>query len=195
MLMRLFISLDFEPLRPVLKDIQDQVSDIADSDAFRLKPARSYHCTLLFLGEIGQENLAFIQQGLSEISFTPFYLKLDSIGFFPSGSSIQVIWVGLSPVGEIKELAKKVREATVYSLSGGKEPNLEGLDNKEFIPHITLARVKPFKDAQAALEHLKAIRVKPALIEIKRFHLIQSTLTLQGPEYRVIASFPEGETP
>ncbi|MBI2138957.1 RNA 2',3'-cyclic phosphodiesterase [Candidatus Woesearchaeota archaeon] len=190
--MRLFIALDFGSLKPTLKDIQNQV---AGCDAFRLKLTASYHCTLLFLGEIGQGMLASIQQGLSEISFAPFYLNLGSIGFFPSRPFIEVIWIGLSPRGKIKELAEKIRETVSRVLSGGKEPDTKRLDNNEFIPHITLARVKQLKDAQAALERLKAVKVKPASIEIKRFQLIQSSLTPHGPEYRVIASFPEGKTP
>ena len=177
--MRLFIAVDFEPLRPILLAIQRQ---IADDITIRLKLASDYHCTLHFLGEVEKEKVSIIQQELSGISFSPFRLNLSSIGFFPSESVIQVIWIGLSPEQDIAGLAARIREKLGVLSSGS---------SKEFVPHITLARVKRLKDPEAALERIKAIAVEPAGIEIKKFHLLQSTLTPHGPEYRVIASFPK----
>ena len=54
---------------------------------------------------------------------------------------------------------------------------------KNFKSHITLARVKFTKNKIQFTDNLKQINIPEKEFEIKKIHLIRSTLTPSGPVY------------
>lgn len=86
------------------------------------------HLTLRFVGPVSEAKQEAICEGLRQIHFTPFALRLATVGEFNNIG--KVIWVGLDgQTGELYELAKAVRQVArtvIYS----------------FHPHITLGRTK-----------------------------------------------------
>ena len=172
--MRLFIALDLEELKDYFKKLQQQIP----SDVAKLKPVSSFHLTLKFLGET--DKLDEIKQALSIVKFKPIKLTLDKIGVFPAESYVRVVWIGLKGNDELKQLQKAI-ESSLEKLHFRKD--------FEFLPHLTLARVKFVKEKPEFLKKLKSIKVEPKGITIKEFKLIKSELTREGPVYTDLAGF------
>ena len=86
---RLFLAVDFpDEFCKKLLSIQRKF------DFSGLKNAKSFHLTLLFLGEIPEEKIERINKELSKISFEPFDMKTKDLGVFPNKNKINVLWLG-----------------------------------------------------------------------------------------------------
>jgi 2'-5' RNA ligase len=169
--MRLFVALDFNEHHDYLSELQGVFTPTV-----RASFPRSFHLTLIFLGEVPESQLDQTKESLENTDFQSFRLRLGSMGVFPSAQSPRVLWVGVQPVEQITALQKQVEG----SLAGMFPPD------PRFHPHVTLARVRYVKDREAlkkALSHL----VEPKEIDVSSFELIKSVLTPQGPLYETIA--------
>ncbi len=176
--MRLFIAIEIpEEIKDYLCGLQQEIVD--SKNKIRLVNKDNMHLTLKFLGEVQPNNLDDIKNNLKEIDFEPFSVVLDTIGVFPSESYIRVIWVGLKPEEQILELQKNIDE------------NLKKLFKKEkdFKPHLTIARVKYIEDKKQFVDKLKQIKVDNKKIEVNNFKLVKSTLTPKGPVYEELGVF------
>lgn len=173
--MRVFIAIDCEELKEYKKKIK---SDIDKNNAV-MKLVDSFHLTLKFLGKVPSSDIPNIIDQLKKIEFQTFNLNLSSIGCFPNENYIRVVWVGADPKDKIIQLQQKVDDVLV-----GFEKN------EDFIPHITLARVKQVIDKSKFKENLKSLEIDGFKeINVKGFKLMKSTLTPTGPEYVVIEEF------
>ena len=172
--MRLFIAIDFNELKDYFFELQMHLPKNA-----RLSLTKAFHITLKFLGEVQPDNVEDIIGKLKGIRFAQFSVSLNSIGIFPSENYIRVVWVGVKPEEQIIELQKNIEDS--LSKLFKKE--------KDFQPHITLARVKYPEDKKSFVEQLKKIKVENKKIEIKDFRLIKSTLTPKGAIYEDLAVF------
>ena len=61
---------------------------------------QNMHFTLLFLGEISEEDVALLQERLSAIKYQSFEAELTGTGVFPNPSRINVTWVGVDSSAE-----------------------------------------------------------------------------------------------
>lgn len=114
-----------------------------------------------------------LKEALNKLTFEDFKIKTTKIGVFPNENFIRVVWIGLEPKDKIIELKNKIDESLKDIFS--KE--------KDFKPHITLARVKFVKDKQEFIKKLKQIKIEEKEFVIKDIKLIKSTLTSDGPVY------------
>ncbi|PIY16461.1 MAG: hypothetical protein COZ15_05945 [Elusimicrobia bacterium CG_4_10_14_3_um_filter_49_12_50_7] len=73
------------------------------------------------------------------------------------------------------------------------DKNLEHLFQKEknFVSHITIARVKNVEDKQKLTDELKRIKMNEEFI-VDKFSLKKSTLTENGPVYEDLTVFELG---
>lgn len=143
----------------------------------------NWHLTLSFLGELGPEMLASVQEALGTVSAQRFILQASGGGFFPPGKNPRVIWVGLSQgAQECTRLAHKIEQA-LHPL--GFPPS-----SRPFRSHLTVARVKHSRsdDWSQVLKWLQN-REWPAF-EVEQFVLYASRLTPQGPVYRALQEYP-----
>jgi len=172
--MRIFIALDFPELKDYLFEIQNQFKEFCKANF-----TKDCHLTLKFLGEISKERVEEIKEKLREIKFESFSLVFDKIGFFPSEKFIRVVWIGVKEDTKVKELKNEI------------DKNLSGFfDDKQFHPHITLARVKFIPDKEKFLEAAKNIKLSEKVCNVKEFKLMKSTLTSSGAIYECLESFP-----
>ncbi|VVB81747.1 RNA 2',3'-cyclic phosphodiesterase [uncultured archaeon] len=168
--MRLFIAFDVsKEAKEHILEVQKQLTDA------KLTLTKSFHLTLKFLGEVTPAKAEEIKNKLKTVQFKPFKAHLNGTGVFPNENYVRVVWIGIEPADVICELQKKIDDAL-----GSKE--------KDFKPHITLARVK-FSDKQFA-EKIKKLKVEPVSFEVKEFKLIESKLESEGPEYTDVAKYP-----
>ena len=173
--MRLFIAINVpETISNYITDVQKKLTGA------KLTPTKSFHLTLKFLGEVTPAQTEDIKKRLEKIQFKPFTASLDGTGVFPSEQMIRVVWVGIEPHDIICELQKQIDEA------------LAGLFKKEkdFQPHVTLARVKTTENKKQFAELVKNLKVEPLSFEVKNFKLIESKLRgAEGPLYTDVAVF------
>ena len=174
--MKLFIAVDFNVIKDTLLGIQSKI----DASLVKLNPAPAFHLTLKFLGGVEDDKVSPIKQKLSSIRFSPFPLTISNMGVFPDENFIKVIWVGVKPEGQVKELQKNI-ESELKEFNFKKDFN--------FHPHITLARVKFVKDKLSLIKNLQSIEVEPKTIPVDDFRLVKSTLTLKGPVYKDVEIF------
>jgi 2'-5' RNA ligase len=139
---------------------------------------------LKFLGEISAEKLQVVKETLRIVPAEfPFPLKFGSLGFFPNGRRPRVLWVGLDAPPGLAKLVHAIEE----SLTNIQIPREE----REFSPHLTLARSKEGRIlprlSEAIARHKKS---RFGEMTATSFHLIESKLKSTGAEYTTLESFP-----
>ncbi len=131
-----------------------------------------FHLTLVFLGDISEVRAEEICKKLSTFSFPKFSLHLSGLGAFPNTRHPQIIWVGLQNCKELQDIKEKME-----GITGIKE-------KRDFVPHITIGRVKFLEDKEGIQKKLK-LPISGSF-EVKEVCLFKSTLTQRGPIYDVL---------
>jgi len=172
--MRLFIAFDVaEEAREHILKLQKQLKGA------KLTLTKNFHLTLKFLGEVTPVDAEDVKKRLANVKFKPFTAKLDGTGIFPSDKMIRVVWAEITPHDIIRELQKQIDDA------------LHGMfpKEKQFTPHLTIARVKTVEDKEQFAALIKNLKVEPITFEVTEFKLIESQLTPEGPKYRDVAKY------
>jgi len=129
--------------------------------------------TFAFLGSVTHNQLEIIHKTLNKITLRPIKLELNQLGCFPNPERVRIIFIDLQ--GDLKELnslAKLIRK----NLNKQKI----WLDDKPFVAHVTLGRVRK----RSNLTHvLKGVKPKKLEFLAQEITLNQSTLGHSGPKY------------
>src|SRR3989344_7411995 len=173
--MRLFIAFDIS--KEAEKELLNAQRELKGA---RFTLAKHFHLTLKFLGDATPQKAEKVKQALSTIPFKQLNVKLGGVGCFPTEKQPRVVWMGVEPPDIICSLQKQIDNS--LSQLFPKEKN--------FQPHITLARVKEITDIMQFTQSLSGIKTKRLTFEITRFKLVESTLGREEPAYRILAEFP-----
>lgn len=139
------------------------------------------HLTYAFLGETADSRLPALRAllGGTASAFPRVRAELGGLGAFPSLERPRVLWLGLKEEnqGALAEIAGRLREG------------LPGAGREEFVPHVTLGRVKapPPPAALAALAKAAGLGLP---VELAALALYESRTGPAGPEYRELFSAP-----
>jgi len=182
--LRTFIAVELSnDFRHALTEIQNQLKS-SDADVKWVKPD-NIHITLKFLGSIPPKKVKAIKEFFPEIfdSSHVFDVQLANLGAFPSINKPKVIWAGLDdPDGRLKLLANHTEEF-LCRLGFPKE-------HKEFKSHITLGRLRSFKNLNPLTEALQKTAVPSQMKQrIEKITFFKSTLTPQGPIYESLLTY------
>lgn len=183
--MRLFIAIDLP--KKIRNKIANQLREIKNNYRhYRWVTEKNYHLTTLFLGEINDVNkLTKIKQAINEAvwSIKPFFLYSRSINVFSNNKHI--IYLEFFREKELEKLVQEIRNKF--------KAQLGLIDNKKFIPHLTLARGKRSSKQQyfALIKKLQQIKIN-INFPIDKIILYQSIISpaSKQPRYKKIASFP-----
>ena len=179
--MRCFVGIDL--LEKLKEDVTRFIKKTDNKGFFYGKyvELQNLHISLKFLGEVDDSKIKDVEKLLSEIKFATFTASLEGIGAFPSEHYVKVLWIGASKGNnEIIQL---------HSLIDEKLKSIFHKD-KNFIPHLTLLRVKNVSDKSKVASFFKENKnIKFGEFNVNSFHLYKSTLTSDGPIYEKIASF------
>ena len=129
--MRLFIAVD------VPEDICSYLLKIQSGLDPAVKKTGSFHMTLKFLGDAGEQTKDRVTESLEKIKAEQFELELSELGAFPGRDYIRVIWIGTKENPILMKLQKDIENA-LESFGFKKE--------LDFHPHLTLARVQTKMD-------------------------------------------------
>jgi len=157
-------------------------AELGKSATIKFVEKENLHITLFFFGEVGDKKLKEIKEIASTWinTFPRFWVRLRGIGVFPDLSYVRVVWVG-AEAPELKELHQTLAQ---------RFQQLGLHEDKPFVPHLTLGRVKRVIDR----ENLKMVLNKFRTFEFGEFEvneikLKKSTLTPHGPIYEDIFKF------
>ena len=182
MSVRIFVALD------IPADVCSRIAELVRALGPACPKARwvrteGMHVTLKFIGETPEEKVERIRAALGKIApVGSIELHFRDIGFFPNARRPRVFWAGI----EVSE--------NLAALGGAVEAQLAPLgiprEQREFKPHLTLAR---FKD-EVNLAPLNAELARRGALEFgamraDEFHLYESRLKSGGAEYFRLATF------
>lgn len=164
-------------------EIRLQVGEYIDGlkpciDGVKWEKYEKLHVTLKFLGETGDSAAAEISDKLETLCFkySPFNMNITRFGGFPNLEKPRVLFVGLSPNDGLSLLKSEI------------ESELEALgfkaENRRFIPHITVGRVK----SKLSIKKPIAFPEKTAF-DISHVGLIKSELNNKGSVYTPLKIF------
>lgn len=148
MAIRSFLAFE---LPPDIKEILSRVSE--EMRGFpvdvRWVPTDNIHLTMVFLGNIPEDNITRIEQSVSNVckEAGAFSVRLSGVGVFPNRRRPSVLWAGLD--GEIERMGE-LRDALQKALAplGIKE------ETRGFAPHLTLGRFKKGPPRREQVERL-----------------------------------------
>lgn len=180
--MRLFVALEIsEEIRVAIAGLIHELRPLDSS--WKWVRAENLHVTLKFLGEIPSDKLESIKSALRGVACEwPVGVKFRGLGFFPNERRPRVLWAGMEAPQSLPALAEAIEE----SLAKVGAPREE----REFTPHLTLARSKDGKVSEK-LRNALASHSSRQFGEMKAsaFHLIESKLKSTGAEYTTLESF------
>lgn len=178
--MRSFVSIDIED--PAILSAVTGVTSSLIQLGGDLKPVEreNIHVTLKFLGNVSQPKLDQVKTSLRGVSFRPFTMEIKGAGAFPRASRMNVLWVG---IGEGWSEVQKIYEQTeriFFELGFARE-------NRNFTPHITIARVKSARNMRNMAEFLERLSEKNfGTFTVDSVQLKRSILSRSGPTYSTL---------
>jgi RNA 2',3'-cyclic 3'-phosphodiesterase len=175
--MRAFVALEVPPIPPPVPA--------------GLRPED--HLTLHFFEELPLERVPAVVEAMGEVAAVspPFELEVRGVGAFPALHRPRVVWAGIGDgAPSVQSVGDRVRQA----LSARGFPT----ENRPFIPHLTLARIRSAGQAAAAHrflvdpENAGRVWVRTMVTEIL---LQESELFPTGARHTVRARVSLGSVP
>jgi 2'-5' RNA ligase len=146
-------------------------------------PAKNYHLTLKFIGDVDSHLIGPISTVLAHIGskHNSFSLNYNKPGFFGTLTDPRVIWFDFKQNPELNLLQGNIDKSLT-------ELGFD-IENKKYAPHLTFARVKKLNKENNFKELFTANTQYAETIDIDEFQLFQSVLNKEGPVYFVLDGF------
>lgn len=136
-----------------------------------------WHITLRFLGWTTDVQRDHILRDIAESDLpAPFGARFGAFGAFPKPRRAGVLWVGLDR--GIEALTAMAAVCEQVARDNGFRP-----EERPFVPHVTLSRIRPHQDVTALLERLPPFTVA---MPVRAITLYRSTLRPGGAVYDVV---------
>lgn len=172
--MRAFIAIDLP--EKVKNKIAELENDLKKCDlAFKWVKPENIHLSLKFLGDINPEQVNKIKEVITKISakFAAFKVNFNGFGFFPNQKKPRVFFININKEKLLKNIASEL-EKELEMLNFERE--------NKFKSHITLARIKNFRNIESLREKIKNTQLDE-VFPVNTITLYKSTLTEEGPIY------------
>lgn len=144
-------------------------------------PPQNWHITLRYIGAMDDLSIDRLLAGLDETDLGgPFTLRAAGLGAFPKPARATVLWVGLSHGAEqLTALSESVQDV-VEGIGLGRE-------DRPFLGHVTLARIRPPVDVCGLIASVDLPSIPIPVDEVTVFESVQVD---RGTEYHPIDRFP-----
>ena len=176
---RLFLAIKLPPeVKGVLYGVQDDFKSLMKHSKVTWVDPEIAHITLQFLGDVLEDDIdALISEIRAGEYPEPFQLETRGTSCFPNPKKPKTLYVETSNHTAATGLHKRLSKILV-------ENGFE-IDDRPWVPHITLARVQ----VQSETCPPDGIEVPRVSFEVNSFELIESELTDNGPVYTTIETF------
>jgi RNA 2',3'-cyclic 3'-phosphodiesterase len=166
---RLFFAL--WPAEALRDELVKTIEPLLEHKKARRTRPDNFHITLAFLGAVQARKLPSIIEAASDLEGEPLELRLEKLEAWP-GSHVLCLTPGQC--------------APLHALVDGLRHNLLAhqveLDQKDFRPHVTVAREWRDRSVEGA--------IAPIRWSAKEFVLVESESTRDGSRYRIIGRWP-----
>jgi 2'-5' RNA ligase len=148
--------------------------------------ASNLHVTVRFLGQIDEEKLPTMADGIgaSLRHLGVFDLEITRVAARPSPRRVRLLWAACSdPSGGFAYLARAVTGATKDFVAIA--------DEREPVPHVTLCRARGHRTISAdVLSQVNGVLEETSpTMSVPSVSLFSSRLAPRGPEYQQIATW------
>ena len=135
---RAFLAIPIPPqvkasIERLQKHLAAQIPDI------RWTKPDNLHLTMHFFGDVSEETLEKIKVSMLSVKSCqqPFLVEVKGFGAYPSLRRPRVLWLGLQPEGQLRQLHEACRKSLAQA----------GVmtDSRPFSPHVTIGRLKQQK--------------------------------------------------
>ena len=180
---RLFIAIKIVPDQSFTEIYHDLISRLSYENLRFVEPDK-LHLTLRFLGDTDENKISDIDRLMNKSAeaIKAFTLNINKTGVFGSSYNPRVIWFGIDHNENLTHLHTRIET----------DLNKVGFfpDRQNFVPHLTLSRVKQLKDLKLFQKIIGEFREKEIMKqEVKEFSLIESILMKEGPIYNTLNSY------
>lgn len=145
---RCFVALDLPRL--VCNYLAGLAQHFGSKGNVKWVPSTQLHLTLVFAGELAAENVDALRAELATIEVPPLALRLTGLGHFPPRGEPRVVWAAIG--GDVEALAGLYQQVAAAGDRQGIEREERG-----FVPHVTLGRVRSAFGALALVDQLQAV--------------------------------------
>ncbi len=173
---RLFTAIDIpESLRRRIAWIELPPARIT-----RLTSPNDLHITLHFIGEVTDAVCNDVRIGLRSVAGSAFVQQMNGVGMFANQDRPEILWVGVERSPELAALRDGI---------GGVLRSLRiRVDEREFNPHLTVARMKRYSPL-AAEEFLQRNSTFHAGFAATSFSLYRVAPNGLEPHYQVVEEY------
>lgn len=147
------------------------------------------HLTLKFLGSTPVDDIPNIIEACQKVAKRqqPFTMDFDRTGLFGSNRVPRVLWLGMND-----------QPQALFDLENDLLDAFDDLgylrDRQNFVPHLTVCRIKSLVDKQFFMQIYNTIEQKTYLhADVKELVYYQSFLQPTGPFYKVLKRIPLGK--
>lgn len=141
----------------------------------RPSPPENWHVTLRYLGSVDEVSVDRLVGALDDADLVkPFVLRTVGLGAFPKAARATVLWVAATapPLNELAEAVDDVAERVGF-----------GREDRPFVGHVTLARIRPPGNVLSLIESVEIPRIQ---IPVDRVTVFESEQGGGHPHYRPI---------
>ena len=181
-LLRTFISVS---LPREIVNIKKMLQSTIHSKGAEIKWVRdgNMHLSLKFIGHTPETSVDDLNNTLKIVTeeFSTISLSLVGSGCFPRPERARTLWVGIA--GELDKL-----DDFVEAINARLEPLGFPIQERKFIPHVTLARIKyPQKHTPDVTQFLNTTFAELPM-KISRINLMSSQLFSKGAVYTILGT-------
>jgi 2'-5' RNA ligase len=174
---RLFIAFKIIPSEEMLNALKTIKQTFVQSEFSWVNPD-NYHITLKFFGATPVSQIQLIKKAMEQafLNESSCEISLESLGIFGSSYSPKVLWTHVYPTERCKIWYNKLKESLI---NYGFE-----YDRQNFVPHLTLARIKHLDDKSLINKTIEKYKGFCFLeYKVEKISLYESILKPKGAEY------------
>jgi len=180
---RLFLAIKITP-NEKFNDLYQNLHTNLFSDKIRWVDPKNLHLTLKFFGETKEDQINGINLLIENIvsHIHPFNFEISNLGIFGSSYLPKVIWLGINNSKPLINLADTI-------LNELETIGFER-DRQNFVPHLTLGRIKSIKDKERFKQILSKYNNSDIqTVNVNEIFLFESILRKEGPYYNLISGY------
>lgn len=181
---RLFLAIHIKPKKNFVDIFSDLKNELSHENLKWVK-IENLHLTLRFLGETNsnliQDIILAIRKSMHETF--EFETSIQNIGVFGSRYQPKVLWFGFKNDERLKALEESINKG--FESIGLKR------DRQNFVPHLTVTRIKQLKDKELFFDIISEYKDEFIQdLKVEEIILFESILERSGAVYNIVERFP-----